>query len=392
MALLPDMLPGSARPDEQWLSGDLGVQFARLLGAGPTIELDAFHYHDLICLATGVFRPLGGFQDHAAVASVLDRWRLPTGEIWPIPVTLPVPPDTAGRLKVCRLAALRFQGRIVGGIHVEDVFWLEPAREASGVYGTTDPAHPGVARVLSESPIRAAGTVTLIGEPSYAVGPVLTPSAMRRLIESRGWRRVAAFQTRNPLHRAHEYIQKAVLEWVDGLILHPLVGPTKRDDVPAAVRFRAYQALLAGYYPKERVILSGFPAAMRYAGPREAVLHAVARKNYGVTDFIVGRDHAGVGGFYSPTASQRAFDGLGDLGVAILTPHPAFYCRRCRQMATERTCPHGPGDREELSGTRIRTALAAGDTLPPELIRPEVADILANYYRAAPPRYAERTR
>lgn len=382
MDLLLDMLSGPARPDEQWLSGDLGVKFAGLLDAGPAIELDAFHYHDLICLATGVFRPLTGFQDHGAVATVLDRWRLPTGEVWPIPVTLPVPSDVAGRLKVSRLAALRHQGRIVGGIHVEDVFWLEPEWEADRIYGTADPAHPGASRILKESPIRVGGTVTLIGEPSYEVGPVLTPAEMRRLIRARGWRRVAAFQTRNPLHRAHEYIQKAVLEWVDGLILHPLVGPTKADDVPASVRFRAYRALLEGYYPRERVILSGFPAAMRYAGPREAVLHALARKNYGVTHFIVGRDHAGVGGFYAPTASQRIFERFDDLGISIIAPHPAFYCRRCGQMATERTCPHGPSAREELSGTRIRTTLAAGDSVASELLRPEVAAVLAEYYRA----------
>jgi ATP sulfurylase len=311
----------------------------------------------------------------------LNHWRLPDGRIWPIPITLPVTAKVSRQLKVSRLAALVYQGTIVGGIHVEDVFWLEPRDEAERLYGTTDPSHPGVARCLTESPIRVAGAVTMIGHAHFDTLPVLSPRAMRQAIEHKGWRTVVAFQTRNPLHRAHEYIQKCALEWVDGLVIHPLIGLTKADDVPALVRWQSYRTLIERYYPRSRVLLSGFPAAMRYAGPREAVLHAIARKNYGFTHFIVGRDHAGVGNFYHPLAAQQVFQQFPDLGISILTPAPAFYCPGCGQLATERTCPHDPEQREALSGTRVRSALQHGEALPAHLIRPDVAGILSTYYQ-----------
>jgi sulfate adenylyltransferase len=203
------------------------------------------------------------------------------------------------------------------------------------------------------------------------------------MIAQRGWRQVVGFQTRNPLHRAHEYIQKVALETHDGLILHPLVGYTKSDDVPLDVRWQAYQILLDQYFPKERTLLTGFPAPMRYAGPREAVFHALCRKNYGITHFIVGRDHAGVSNFYDPQASQKIFERFNqaELGISIITADPAFYCHRCQQMATARSCPHDAVDHEVLSGTRIRTTLGAGGNLPPVAIRPEVEVILQQYYR-----------
>lgn len=366
---------------DQVLLGTAGDQFRTVLQSCPALTLDDFHYFDLISIATGVFHPLVGFQDHFAVQSVLEAWRLPSGLPWPIPVTLPVQAHVSSQLKVSRLAALVYHGTIVGGIHVEDIFWLEPAEEAERLYGTLDPNHPGVARCLHESPIRVAGAVTMIVAPHFETLPVLSPRAMRQVIRQRGWQSVVAFQTRNPIHRAHEYIQKAALEWVDGLVIHPLIGSTKSDDVPATVRWQAYQALIQHYYPQSRVFLSGFPAAMRYAGPREAVLHALARRNYGFTHFIVGRDHAGVGNFYSPLEAQKVFSRFPDLGITIITPAPAFYCHACGQMATEGTCPHPSEEHDLLSGTRVRTSLREGQSLPPHLIRPEVGAILSTYYR-----------
>ncbi len=379
--LIHTLTPDGAPFGEQVLMGAAGDQFRASLGSGPAIDLDPFHYFDLISLATGIFSPLTGFQDHRTVEKVLDDWQLPQGSPWPIPVTLPVAAKISSQLKVSRLAALVYQGVIVGGVHVEDVFWMEPADEAERLYGTLDRAHPGVERCLSESPIRVAGSVTLIGQPHFDTLPVLTPKAMRQVIHRRGWHSVVAFQTRNPLHRAHEYIQKAALEWVDGLVIHPLIGWTKSDDVPAAVRWQSYQALIHQYYPRNRVLLSGFPAAMRYAGPREAVLHALARRNYGFTHFIVGRDHAGVGNFYPPLDAQRIFQRFSNLGITIITPAPAFYCRICRQMATEHTCPHGEEAHDQLSGTRVRQTLSAHKTLPSHLIRPEVSTVLSTFYR-----------
>jgi len=250
------------------------------------------------------------------------------------------------------------------------------------LYGTLDLHHPGVVRCLAESPIRVAGAVTLIGHPHFDTLPVLPPRTMRQVLHRRGWHSTVAFQTRNPLHRAHEYIQKSALEWVDGLVIHPLIGYTKADDVPAVVRWQSYRSLIHHYYPRSRVLLSGFPAAMRYAGPREAVLHALARKNYGFTHFIVGRDHAGVGNFYSPWDAQRVFERFPDLGIAIMTPAPAFYCHRCGQIATERTCPHPSKHHDLLSGSRVRQALRNRESLPTHLIRPEVTAVLSTFYHS----------
>lgn len=349
----------------------------------PAVPLDRFHYDDVICLATGVYSPLRGFQDRRHVKSVLTDMRLPDGEVWPIPITLAITDSVASRIQRSRLVRLTHQGETVAIMHVDDIFWQEPEEEARLVYGTTDSNHPGVKRLLGMSPIRLAGPVTLTQEPSWPEHPVLTPRQMRALIRERGWSTVVAFQTRNPLHRAHEYIQKVALEGVDGLVIHPLIGTTKSDDVPANVRWKIYQVLLQEYYPADRALLSGFPAAMRYAGPREAVLHALARKNYGFTHFLVGRDHAGVGSYYHPLASQQIFQrfSAGEMGITIVPAEPAFFCRKCDQMATEKTCPHPARDHEVLSGTRVRTTLRQGGFLPPETIRPEVEAVLRAYYQ-----------
>ncbi len=349
----------------------------------PAIPLGPVEWADTFCLATGVYAPLTGFQGRLAAKSVLERWHLPSGAPWSIPITLSIEPQLAASLRKTDLARLVYQNATVAMISVEDVFWLDPEDEAVMLYGTTNRQHPGVERLLQASPVRIAGSVTLIKRPEFPVSPVLTPRETRTMIAQRGWRQVVGFQTRNPLHRAHEYIQKVALETHDGLILHPLVGYTKSDDVPLDVRWQAYQILLDQYFPKERTLLTGFPAPMRYAGPREAVFHALCRKNYGITHFIVGRDHAGVSNFYDPQASQKIFERFNqaELGISIITADPAFYCHRCQQMATARSCPHDAVDHEVLSGTRIRTTLGAGGNLPPVAIRPEVEVILQQYYR-----------
>ncbi len=368
---------------EQDLPLAIAKDLVETLSRAPAIPLNRFHFDDVICLATGVYSPLRGFQDRTAVRSVLTDMRLPDGEIWPIPITLSVSDVVAAGIKKSRLVRLTYDNRTVAIMHVDDIFWQDPEEEARMVYGTSDPSHPGVKRLLQESPIRVGGPVTLTEEPAWEEGPVLTPRQMRALIRDRGWHTVAAFQTRNPLHRAHEYIQKVVLETVDGLVVHPLIGTTKADDVPALVRWTVYETLLQEYYPSRRTFLSGFPAAMRYAGPKEAVLHALARKNYGFTHFIVGRDHAGIGSYYHPLASQQIFHRFApeEIGITIVAAEPAFFCRKCDQMATQKTCPHPDIDHEKLSGTRVRTTLRQGGFLPPETIRPEVEAILRNYYQ-----------
>ncbi len=370
---------------EQELPLAIAKELGNTLQHVPAVPLDRFHYDDVICLATGAYSPLRGFQDRYQVRTVLSDLRLPDGDVWPIPITLPISDAVAARVKKSRLVRLTHDGRTVAIMHVDDIFWQDPEEEARAVYGTDNRQHPGVRRLMSESPIRLAGPVTLTEEPTWPESPILTPREMRALIRERGWNTVAAFQTRNPLHRAHEYVQKVVLEGVDGLVIHPLIGTTKADDVPAEVRWQVYQALLSEYYPQERTSLSGFPAAMRYAGPREAVLHALARKNYGFTHFIVGRDHAGVGSYYHPLASQKIFEQFPreEIGIVIVPAEPAFYCRKCEQMATQKTCPHPASQHEMLSGTRVRTTLKQGGFLPPETIRPEVEALLRDYYRGS---------
>lgn len=369
-----------------WLPEAWAQRWKERLAKAPAVELDALHYWDVIGLGTGVMAPLTGFMNRTTVQAVLESWRLDSGAVFPLPITLPVPPEVSRQARA-PVVGLVYQGKTVAAMSVEDVFWLEPEEEAKAVYGTLDPQHPGVRQTLGQSPVRLAGAVTLLEPLPGPVAPIWTPAAMRTTLKERGWRTVAAFQTRNPLHRAHEYLHKVVLEWVDGLVLHPLVGATKSDDVPVEVRWRVYQALLEEYYPQERVLLSGYPVAMRYAGPREAVFHAITRRNYGFTHFIVGRDHAGVGNYYPPDAAHKALARFtpSELGIAIIAGEQAFFCRRCQAMASSRTCPHDPGWRENLSGTRVRTALARGESLPPHLIRPEVQAILRQYYQSLAP-------
>jgi sulfate adenylyltransferase len=348
----------------------------------PSLPLTAAEAADLRALATGAYSPLAGFLGAKEHQSVVESMRLPDGLLWPIPVCLGLPDGI--RVEGGRLALRDPQGHLLGVLEVLEVFDRDRQAEAELVYGTSDPAHPGVARVL-DAPSRAvAGPIEAVVEPLD--GPVgaraLTPAETRKVFAERGWATVVGFQTRNPVHRAHEYLMKCALETVDGLLLHPLVGPTKEGDVPAEVRMRAYEAVL-GYFPSERVLLAALVAPMRYAGPREAILHALVRKNYGCTHFIVGRDHAGVGSYYGPFDAQQLLASLPaeDLGIVPLRFDNAFYCRRCLAMATTKTCPHPDSEHVALSGTQVRAMLAAGQLPPPEFSRAEVAELLIDAYR-----------
>jgi sulfate adenylyltransferase len=342
------------------------------------VDLSARQAADLELLAIGGFSPLRGFQGADDWKRVVDEMRLSDGLPWSIPVTLASAVDAAVGDE---LALHGPDGRLLGVLAVEEIFERDAEHEAELVYRTKDEKHPGVAALLAEGTRCLAGPVKVTGLPGHpdAFRPYLLPPAQSRAaFAERGWKHVVGFQTRNPIHRAHEYITKSALEGVDGLFIHPLVGETKSDDIPAAVRMRCYEALIDGYYPMERVMLAINPAAMRYAGPREAIFHALVRKNYGCTHFIVGRDHAGVGDYYGTYDAQLIFDELaeGELEIEPLMFEHAFYCNITKGMATTKTSPAGPEDRVFLSGTKVREMLRDGKRPPEEFTRPEVADIL----------------
>jgi sulfate adenylyltransferase len=349
----------------------------------PSLPLTGAEAADLRALATGAYSPLTGFMGAKEHQTVAESMRLPDGTLWPIPVCLGIP-DGVG-VEGGRLALRGDRGELLGVLEVTEVFERDRQAEAELVYGTSDPAHPGVARVLGAPARAVAGPVQAVVAPLD--GPVgsaaLTPAQTRAAFAERGWATVVGFQTRNPVHRAHEYLMKCALEMVDGLLLHPLVGPTKEGDTPAEVRMRAYEAVL-GYFPAARVLLAALVAPMRYAGPREAVLHALVRKNYGCTHFIVGRDHAGVGSYYGTFEAQELIASLpgDDLGITPLLFDNAFWCRRCLAMATGKTCPHPDREHVALSGTQVRSMLAAGQLPPPEFSRAEVAELLIEAARA----------
>jgi sulfate adenylyltransferase len=342
------------------------------------VDLSPKQAADLELLAIGGFSPLRGFQGSDDWKRVVDEMRLANGLPWSIPVTLA---STTAATVGDELALHGSDGRLLGVLGVDEIFERDAEHEAELVYRTKDEKHPGVAALLAEGTRCLAGPVQVVDLPEHpdAFRPYLVPPAQSRAaFAERGWKHVVGFQTRNPIHRAHEYITKSALEGVDGLFIHPLVGETKSDDIPAAVRMRCYEALIEGYYPQERVMLAINPAAMRYAGPREAIFHALIRKNYGCTHFIVGRDHAGVGDYYGTYDAQLIFDELaeGELEIEPLMFEHAFYCNITKGMATTKTSPAGPEDRVFLSGTKVREMLREGKRPPEEFTRPEVADIL----------------
>jgi sulfate adenylyltransferase len=333
-------------------------------------------------IAIGAFSPLTGFMEQADYESVVDQMRLANGLPWSIPVTLPVTAVVADRLKEGNLVRLDDPtGRFVGVLELTQKYRYDPIREAVNVYRTDDEVHPGVRVIYDQGEINLAGPVWLLHRDPHPLFPAyqIDPVKSRALFKEKGWKTVVGFQTRNPIHRAHEYIIKCALETVDGLFLHPLVGVTKSDDIAAEVRMRCYEIMLERYFPENRVILAINPAAMRYAGPREAIFHALIRKNYGCTHFIVGRDHAGVGDYYGTYDAQLIFDEFepAELGILPMKFEHAFYCKRTQQMATTKTSPSVPEERIHLSGTKVREMLRLGQLPPPEFSRPEVAAELA---------------
>jgi sulfate adenylyltransferase len=353
----------------------------------PVIALGARELADLEMLSTGAFSPLTGFMGEADYQRSRDDLRLANGVPWSIPITLGVDDAAARELKPGQEIALAAgAGQRLATLKISEIFRVDRKREAEAVFGTADDAHPGAKNVISTPPWCVAGPVALFEEIpgrtflEYPREPRQTRAAFREL----GWRRIVAFQTRNPTHRAHEYIQKAALEICDGLLVHPLVGETKGDDVPAAVRMETYKVLLDKYYPKGRAMLAVMPAHMRYGGPREAILHAIIRRNYGCTHFIVGRDHAGVGNYYGTYDAQKIFDRYEhqEIGITTLNFENTFYCGKCGGMASYKTCPHADADRLLLSGTKVREMLRAGQAPPPEYTRPEIAEILVRAMRA----------
>ncbi|MBI4340533.1 MAG: sulfate adenylyltransferase [Chloroflexi bacterium] len=361
--------------------------FLRSARALPRVRLNGLQASDVEMIAIGAFSPLVGFMGQADYRAVVEHMHLAGGLPWSMPVTLAVDQETARRVRDGQEIALEDEeGRLLGTMALQERYAYDKEEQARKVYGTTEEAHAGVANVYAQGPVMLGGPIRYVGVPreelpfpEYRLEPVDT----RRAFQERGWKTVVGFQTRNPVHRAHEYIQKCAMEVVDGLLLHPLVGATKGDDIPAEVRMRCYQVLLERYYPQDRVLLSVNPAFMRYAGPREAIFHALVRKNYGCSHFIVGRDHAGVGNYYGTYAAQHIFREFqpGELGIQPLFFENSFFCRACGSMGTAKTCPHDSANHVFLSGTQVRNILSKGEMPPVEFSRPEVAAVLMEAYR-----------
>ncbi|MBI5417391.1 sulfate adenylyltransferase [Candidatus Poribacteria bacterium] len=350
------------------------------------VALNSREVSDLYLMAVGAFSPIEGFMVKKDYDSVIATMHLSNGLVWTIPITLSVDKEKANTLSIGEDIALDFEGKTLAILHLEDKYEFDKNKEALQVYGTNDIKHPGVAYVNSLKDIFIGGKILVLQLPETTEFQEnhLTPAETRKAFKDKGWKRIVAFQTRNPIHRAHEYLQKCALEMVDGLMIHPIVGETKKDDIPADVRMKCYKVLLNLYYPKDRTMLVVLPAAMRYAGPKEAIFHALVRKNYGCTHFIVGRDHAGVGNYYGTFDAHYIFDEFDadEIGITPIFFDHSFYCKKCGGMASYKTCPHDASAHVILSGTKVREMLVKGEIPPVEFTRPEVAEILIEAARA----------
>lgn len=373
--------PHGGKLIDRYLTGSKSEFVGSAASSLPKFHLSARNLADLECIATGVYSPLTGFVTESEYESIVENLRLPDGLAWSIPVTLQMPAAQADKYQLdTDIALVHPNGDIVAVMSVTSKYQPNQQREAEAVYQTTDSKHPGVQAMLAEGEVYLGGPIAMVNSIEHHdfLEFRLTPQMTRQIFTELQWQTIAAFQTRNPIHRAHEYITKIALELVDGLFINPLVGTTKSDDISATVRMQCYQVLLEKYYPASRVRLGVFPAAMRYAGPREAIMHAIARQNYGCTHFIVGRDHAGVGDYYGTYDAQLIFDQFtsAELRIIPLKFEHAFYCTRNQSMATAKTSPSSEQERIHLSGTKVRELLRSGKTPPPEFSRPEVAQIL----------------
>ncbi len=355
----------------------------------PQIALSPREACDVEMIAIGAFSPLTGFMGKADFEGVCKNMRLANGTVWPIPVTLCPADDVTAKINVGQKIALNdAKGRLLGVMTVKEKYAHDKALEIPNVYKTEDEAHPGVKTTKQQGNTCLGGDIDVVNAnyepefPDYRVPPAKT----REAFEKKGWNTIAAFQTRNPIHRSHEYLTKCAQEMTDGLLIHPLVGETKADDIPADTRMACYKTLVDNYYSKDKTMLTVMPLAMRYAGPREAVLHTLIRKNYGISHFIVGRDHAGVGNYYGTYDAQKIFNQFDlpkDIGVTILKFEHTAWCKKCEAIVSTKTCPHGPEDKIAPSGTKVRELLKSGQRPPMEFSRPEIADILIKWAQAA---------
>ncbi len=371
------------------LKGDELEQEKAKAKALPTVRLTSRETSDLIMMAIGAFSPLEGFMGEDDYMGVVENMHMAGGTLWPIPITLSVTKEQAGSIAINSELALvdDESGKLMGSMKVEEKYPYDKVHEAKNVFRTDDAAHPGVAKVYAQNETLIAGPIKAFSEGPYPqqFGNYFgQPADTRRIFKELGWDTVAGFQTRNPIHRSHEYCTKIALEVCDGILIHPLVGKLKADDIPADIRMKCYEVLMENYYPKDRVVLKVYPMEMRYGGPREAILHAIFRQNYGCSHLIVGRDHAGVGNYYGPFDAQEIFEELdeGELHLKPLKIDWTFWCHKCDGMASMKTCPHGKDDRVLISGTQLRQMLSEGQMPPKEFTRPEVAQILMDYYKS----------
>ncbi|MGO2214138.1 sulfate adenylyltransferase [Psychrobacter alimentarius] len=372
------------------LNGEARTQALKLASTLPTITLSSRERGDLIMFGIGGFTPLNGFMNQADWKGVVDDMRLQSGDnadlFWPIPITLSAPKETADSLNQGDKVALVAQdGEIMGILTVEETYTIDKEYECQKVFTTTDSEHPGVQQVLNQEAVNVAGSVEVLSEGEFpTLYPEIykTPAETREILDAKGWKTVAAFQTRNPMHRSHEYLAKIAIEICDGVLIHSLLGALKPGDIPAEVRQEAIKTLIDNYFRKDTVIQAGYPLDMRYAGPREALLHAVFRQNYGCSHLIVGRDHAGVGDYYGAFDAQTIFEQVGkdDLITQPLKIGWTFWCNACNAMASDKTCPHDASEHVKVSGTKLRKALSEDEDVPENFSRPEVLEILRNYY------------